>query len=243
MEHQTHILLVGEKIDITSLQDNTINILRCNTAQEALEMHLEKMINLIICNFELPDKSALELHQLLQQFLQLYPQSSKQDTKLLVITSTPEQEKQCIESNILHMPSQSDLKSVLSTINLKPTKDITQPKPLPINFEELFIRVDNNTAFIKQVMNKFLTEYASRIEELRNTNTQEAFQNTKDTAHKLKGVLANFSMEESYKTILEIEQSALSHDKEKTKILIDKLEQQIEKAETYFHEHKHLFEK
>lgn len=241
MEHKTHILLAGESKEYSLSNIENITLHKCSTAQEALENFIETDLQLMVCPFQMTDKTALELNKEIQSFLSLYPKSSKQDTKLLVITHNTDQEKQCQEHKIMHFPERLDLSVLLiklvDSLKRTPEKD----NLLPINFEDLFRRVDNNRIFIKEIIERFFNIYKQRTDELRELIKSNSYQETKDSAHKLKGVLNNFSMEKARITIIEIEHSALAQNSEQTLSLIDKLEKQIKEAQSFYLDHHNLF--
>lgn len=241
MRHKPHILLVGMDQQITDPKFQHISFHKCTSAQEALEIFIETDLLLLVCPFQMSDLTAPGLYHNLKSFLALYPDSKKQDTKLLVITHTAEEEKQCKDLKIMYYPYDMDfsdlLNKIINTSDFQPQKE----QLLPINLDELFLRVDNNRAFIKTVIEKFFATYRERTEEICKLISQDAHQQTKDSAHKLKGVLANFSMEKARKTIIEIEKCALDKNTEKTLRLVEILNKQIEEAKDYYKKHKDLF--
>jgi HPt (histidine-containing phosphotransfer) domain-containing protein len=242
MEHKLHLLLLGDKIP-ESIQDlSSIQIKHCTNGQTGFETFIETTFQLIICQYQLSDQTAISLYDNIQSYLQLYPNSSKKDTKIIVITNNEKQEKDCKTRNLLYYPSSLDLSQLLLKIPIsKPVQKKDTSKLLPINFKELFVRVDNNRPFIKNVIEKFIEVYPDRVKQLYQLIGTNDYQGTKDAAHKLKGVLANFSMEKARQTIIEVEKSALEKNSKETTEKINLLDTQIKEAIQYFKDQQELF--
>ena len=231
MKHNPQILLVGfhNLLSIESLPQ--ISFVKCTTGQEAIELISSNQFDLIISKFQIKDQNAIKLNQVAESLRTYYTNSDPKKFKLLVVTSNSDEDKACKENNLLYFPETLDLKLlVLKLIALpkEPRKTI-EKEPIIINFKELFIRVDNNREFIQTVIEKFFEIKDSRINDIKTPLLEKDYKRAKDAAHKLKGVLANFSMMEARITIVELENLILENNQD---LAIQKLEQLVKDIKT-----------
>jgi len=103
--------------------------------------------------------------------------------------------------------------------------------------------VDNNRNFIKEVIEKFFEIKDSRISDIRTPLLNSDLKKAKDAAHKLKGVLANFSMIQARTTIIELEQLIQKSDIDSAEEKLNELEEKINIAHEYYHENQDQFKK
>ncbi len=226
MKHNPQILLVGfhNSLSIESLPQITFK--KCTTGQEAIELISTNQFDLIISKYQIGDQNAIELNHVAESLRTYYTNSDPKNFKLLVVTSNPDEDKACKKSKLLYYPEVLDLKLlVLKLIELpKEPRRAIKKEPIIIDFKELFIRVDNNRKFIQSVIEKFFEIRDSRISDIKTPLLKQEYKQAKDAAHKLKGVLANFSMTEARITIVELENMILEKNQE---LAIQKLEQLV----------------
>ncbi|WP_083464658.1 Hpt domain-containing protein [Marinifilum fragile] len=82
----------------------------------------------------------------------------------------------------------------------------------------------------------------SRISEILVPLESGDYKKAKDSAHKLKGVLANFSMLEAKATIIELEQIILSEDMVKSLSKLKELNDKIDLAKEFYLSNQDQFE-
>ena len=236
MKHNPQILLVGfhNSLSIESLSHITFE--KCHTGQEAIELINTNQFDLIISKFKIEDKNAIELNQVAQSLKNYYTNSDPKKFKLLVITSNPDEDKACKENKLLYYPEALDLKLlVVKLIELpKEPRRTAKKEPVIINFKELFIRVDNNREFIQTVIDKFFEIKDSRINDIKTPLLNKEYEQAKEAAHKLKGVLANFSMMEARITIAELENLIVEKNLELAIQKLEQLENDIEIAKDFY---------
>ncbi|WP_096430703.1 response regulator [Labilibaculum antarcticum] len=235
MKHKPHILLIGfhNSLNIDSMTQ--IVFRNCNTGQEAIELIIEENFDLIISKYQLDDQNAIELNQSFESVKSYYTNTAPKKIKLLVITTNLEEEQICKDNKLLFFPDTFNLKSlILKLIDLPREAKRGDKKTTIINFKDLFIRVDNNREFIKTVIEKFFEIKDSRINDIKLPLANGDFKLAKDAAHKLKGVLANFSMEEARTTIIELEKHILDKDQELSLQKLNQLITDIEKARKFY---------
>lgn len=236
MKHKPQILLVGfhNSLSIESLPQITFK--KCNTGQEAIDLISVNQFVLIISKFQIDDQTVIELNQVAESLRTYYTNSDPKDFKLLVLTSNSDEDKACKDSNLLYFPETLDLKLlVLKLIELpKEPKRVVKEEPIIINFKELFIRVDNNREFIQTVIEKFFEIRDSRIDDIKTPLLNKEYKKAKDAAHKLKGVLANFSMIEARTTIVELENLLMESNQKLAIQKLEQLENDIETAKEFY---------
>ena len=242
MKHNHHILLVGfqNQLDIESIPG--ISISKCQLVQQATESVIKENFDLIISKFQIEASNAIELHQSLDSIKKYYSGTSPKNFKFLIITSSIQEEEVCKQNQVLFYPDSMNLRSlVLKLIDLPKEPKRNDKKPAIIDFKELFIRVDNNREFIQTVIEKFFEIRDSRIQDIRVPLQNKEFKKAKDAAHKLKGVLANFSMQEARATIIELEKLILEHDLAASTKKLEELVLQIEKAKDFYNQNLDVF--
>ncbi|PKQ60424.1 hypothetical protein BZG02_19360 [Labilibaculum filiforme] len=207
-----------------------ISFTNCKTGKEAIELIIQDNFDLIITKFQLDDQTAIELNQSAESVKNYYANTAPKKNKLLIITTNLDEEQICKEKKLLFFPDTLNLKSlILKLIELPKEEKRGDKKVAIINFKDLFVRVDNNREFIQTVIEKFFEIRDSRINDIQTPLMNGDFKLAKDAAHKLKGVLANFSMEEARSTIIELEKHILENEQ---KLSIQKLKQLIADIET-----------
>ncbi|MBN2597613.1 Hpt domain-containing protein [Labilibaculum sp.] len=214
---------------------NQINFKNCNTGQEAVELIIEENFDLIISKYQLDDQNAIELNQSVESVKNYCTNTAPKNNKLLIITTNPEEEQLCKDNEILFFPENLNLKSlIIKLIDLPRDIKRGDKKDVIINFNDLFKRVDNNREFIQTVIEKFFEIWESRINDIQTPLNKGEFKLAKDAAHKLKGVLANFSMEVAKTTIIELEKHILDNDQELSLQKLDQLITDIENAHKFY---------
>jgi len=244
MKHKANILLLGftSHTGIESIKN--ISISQCNSMQETTEQVMANNFDLIISKYQFDNATALELNQSLEALKQYYTGSSEKKFRLLIITSSADQEDICKKNKLLYFPVEMNLRSlVLQLIDLPREPKTTNKNLAIINFKELFVRVDNNRNFIKEVIEKFFEIKDSRISDIRTPLLNSDLKKAKDAAHKLKGVLANFSMIQARTTIIELEQLIQKSDIDSAEEKLNELEEKINTAHKYYHENQDQFKK
>jgi HPt (histidine-containing phosphotransfer) domain-containing protein len=207
----------------------------CSTGKEAIELLISKNFELILSDYKLEDQNAIELNQSIESVKQYYANIDPKKIKLLILTSNSNEEQICKDHKLLFYPKHLNLKSLLlKLIDLPSESAKGSKKPVIIDFKDLFIRVDNNREFIQTVIEKFFEIRESRINDIRIPLLKKEFKQAKDAAHKLKGVLANFSMEEARTTIIELEKVLLDHQQELSIQKLDQLIKEIESAKEFY---------
>ncbi len=235
MEHKSNILLIGFNNSLNIESMTQIAFKNCNTGQEAIELIIEENFDLIISKYQLNDQNSIELNQSLQSIKSYYANSTPKKIKLLIITTNLEEEQICKDNKLLFFPDTLNLKSlILKLIELPIEAKRGDKKAVIINFKDLFVRVDNNREFIQTVFVKFFEIRDARIQDIKVPLTNGDFKLAKDAAHKLKGVLANFSMEEARTTIIELEKHILDKDQELSLQKLDQLIADIENAREFY---------
>ncbi len=235
MEHKPHILLIGfhNSLNIESMSQITFK--NCNTGQESIELIIKENFDLIISKYQLDDQNALKLNQSIESVKQYQSNSIPKKNKLLIITTNLDEEQICKDNKILFVPDTLNLKSlILKLIELPTEPKKVDKKAIIINFKDLFIRVDNNREFIQTVIEKFFEIRDSRIQDIKTPLYNGDFKLSKDAAHKLKGVLANFSMEEARTTIIELEKLIMENEQELSIQKLDQLIEDIENARKFY---------
>ncbi|WP_321296582.1 Hpt domain-containing protein [Marinifilum fragile] len=241
MKHKANILLIGFNYSLSIESLSGINFSKCDSFKELTELLLSNEYKLIISKFKFGDKTALDINQTLESLKTYYPDSKS--LKLLVLTSTEEEDNICKVNKLLYFPEEMNLKSlILKLIDLPRESQKTNKDLAIIDFNELFIRVDNNRAFIKEVIEKFFSIKESRISEILVPLESGDYKKAKDSAHKLKGVLANFSMLEAKATIIELEQIILSEDMVKSLSKLKELNDKIDLAKEFYLSNQDQFE-
>lgn len=243
MKHKANILLIGFTYPLSIESLPGINFSKCNSIEELIELLLSNEYKIIISKFKVGDKTAIDINQTLESLKTYYASSKSKSFKLLVLTSTEEEDNICKVNKLLYFPEEMNLKSlVLKLIDL-PREPQKKDKDLAIiDFKELFIRVDNNRAFIKEVIERFFNIKDSRISEIQVPLENGDYKKAKDSAHKLKGVLANFSMSEAKATIIELEQIILSEDVVKSLTKLKELSNKIDIAKEFYLSNQDQFE-
>lgn len=242
MKHKANLLLLGftNHSDLESL--SKISITKGNSISEAIELVTANNFNLIISKYDLSDANAIDLYKSLKSLKEYYKGDSKKEFKLLILTSSSKQEEICKQNNILYYPESMNLKSLILRLIDLPVEPRRANKNLAIiDFKELFIRVDNNREFIKEVIEKFFEIKESRISDIKTPLVNLDFKKSKDAAHKLKGVLANFSMLEARATIIELEKLILNEEQEAALKKLNELILEIEKTVDFYHKNKDQF--
>ena len=244
MKHKANILLLGftSHKGIESIKN--ISISQCSSMQETTEKVMANNFDLIISKYQFDNATALELNQSLEALKLYYTGSSEKKFRLLIITSSADQEDICKKNKLLYFPVEMNLRSlVLQLIDLPREPKRTNKNLAIINFKELFVRVDNNRNFIKEVIEKFFEIKDSRISDIRTPLLNSDLKKAKDAAHKLKGVLANFSMIQARTTIIELEQLIQKSDIDSAEEKLNELEEKINIAHEYYHENQDQFKK
>jgi len=242
MKHKANILLLGfaSPSGIESIKN--ISIFKSNSLQETTEQVMANNFDLIISTYTIHDSNAIELNQSLEALKQYYTGSAEKKFRLLVITSAADQEDACKKNKLLYFPEEMNLRSlVLQLIDLPREPKRTDKNLAIINFKELFVRVDNNREFIKEVIEKFFEIKDSRISDIRTPLLNSDFKKAKDAAHKLKGVLANFSMIQARTTIIELEQLIQKSDINSAEKKLNELAEKINSAHEYYHDNQDQF--
>jgi HPt (histidine-containing phosphotransfer) domain-containing protein len=235
MKHKPRILLVGFHNSLNIESMTQIAFQKCNTGQEAIELIIEENFDLIISKYQLDDQNAVELNQSSESVKNYYANTAPKKIKLLIITTNLEEEQICKDNKLLFFPDTFNLKSlILKLIDLPMEPKRGEKKAVIINFKDLFIRVDNNREFIQTVIEKFFEIRDSRINDIQVPLTNGDFKLAKDAAHKLKGVLANFSMEEARTTIIELEKHILENEQELSLQKLNQLIADIENARKFY---------
>lgn len=235
MKHKPNILLIGLHNSLKLDSMPQISFKNSNTGQEAIELIIEENFDLIISKYQLDDQNAIELNQSTKSVKNYYANTAPKKFKLLIITTNLEEELICKDNKLLFYPETLNLKSlILKLIELPREPKRNDKKAVVINFKELFIRVDNNREFIQTVIEKFFKIRVSRIKDIENPLKNGDFKLAKDAAHKLKGVLANFSMEKARTTIIELEKHILDNEQELSLQKLDQLILDIESAREFY---------
>jgi HPt (histidine-containing phosphotransfer) domain-containing protein len=242
MKHKAHILLIGisDNKEIASIPG--LRISNCSSVNDIPELVMGNLYDIIISNFQIDSTNAIELNQILES-IRSYTNEPNNKFKYLVLSSSAEEEERCKTNNLLFFPSSMRLRPlILQLIDIPKTKVRPNKQLAIIDFQELFVRVDNNRAFIKTVIEKFFEVKDSRIADIKNPLINTDFKKAKDAAHKLKGVLANFSMLEARNTIIELEKLILTEDQQVSLEKLEELIGQIEKARQFYEENIHEFQ-
>ncbi|MCT4602305.1 MAG: Hpt domain-containing protein [Marinifilum sp.] len=242
MKHKANILLVGFTYSLSIESLPGIHFSKCDSIERLTEMLISDDYNLVISKFNVGNKNAPEINQILESLKSYYADSTPKSFKLLILTSSESEDDICKSNKILYFPEEMNLKSLILKLIDLPREPKKSDKDLAIiDFKELFIRVDNNRAFIKEVMEKFFSIQESRISEIRIPLESGDFKKAKNSAHKLKGVLANFSMLEAKATIIELEQAIVSEDLKASLSKLNELIQKINEAKNYYHTNQDQF--
>lgn len=230
MKHKPNILLIGFHNSFPLDSMPQIAFTNCSTGKEAIKLVISENFKLIISDYELKDQNAIELNQSFESVEQYYANTDPKKLKLLILTSNSSEEQICKDHKLLFYPKHLNLKSLLlKLIDIPSAPAKGSKKALIIDFKDLFIRVDNNREFIQTVIEKFFEIRESRINDIRIPLLKKEFKQAKDSAHKLKGVLSNFSMLEARNTIIELEKLLLDNQLE---LSVQKLEQLIKEIES-----------
>jgi HPt (histidine-containing phosphotransfer) domain-containing protein len=235
MKHKANILLLGfnQTLSIESLPD--INFSKCDSIEELTELLISNSYNLIISKFTVGNKDALYIYQTLESLKKDYSTIFTEECKLLILTSTELEDDICKQNKILYFPEVMNLKFLILKLIELPVEPQKENKNFAIiDFEELFIRVDNNRAFIKEVIEKFFSIKESRIDEIRTPLLNGDLKKSKDSAHKLKGVLANFSMLKAKSTLIELEKLILNENIDGALQKLNELIEKIDEAKEFY---------
>ncbi|RUT79624.1 Hpt domain-containing protein [Ancylomarina longa] len=242
MKHKPNILLVGfqNHLEIESMPN--ISFAKCQNKTQALEQLIEIDFDLIISKFTIENSSAIEFTEDLEGLKSYFAKIKNKHFKLLVLTSSQAEEVLCKDNKILFYPDSLDLESLITKLVDLP-REVKQKlhQAAIIDFKELFIRVDNNREFIKGVMTKFFKVWKSRIEDIQTPLSKKEYNKAKDAAHKLKGVLANFSMQKARITIIDLEKLILDQDQDAAIFKLSELIDEIEKAKSFMEANQDLF--
>jgi len=235
MKHKPHVLLIGFHNSLNIESMTQIALKKCNTGQEAIKLIIEENFDFIIVKYQLDDQNAAELYKSTESVRNYYANTAPKTFKLLIITTNLKEEQICKDNKLLFFPDTFNLKSLLlKLINLPREPKKGDKKAVIINFKDLFIRVDNNREFIQTVIEKFFEIRDSRIKDIQIPLTNGDFNLAKDATHKLKGVLANFSMEEARSTIIKLEKHILNKDQKLSLQKLNQLITDIENARKFY---------
>jgi len=126
------------------------------------------------------------------------------------------------------------------SINRQEEQSANTNESCPIDMDELFERVtDKNLA--KNILKKFIKSYPDTIEEIIFNIQQGKTSEIVDSVHKLKGVLANLSINQAYELASKLERCAESINKEDALIQIAEIEKELGRAKTYVEENVGIF--
>ena len=235
MKHKPNILLIGLHNSLKLDSMPQISFKNCNIGQEAVELIIEENFDLVISKYQLDDQNAIELNQSTESVKNYYINTAPKKFKLLIITSNLEEEQICKDNKLLFYPETLKLQSlILKLIEFSREPQRVAEKGILINFKDLFIRVDNNREFIQTVIERFFEIRDSRIKDIKESLKNGNFKHAKDATHKLKGVLANFSMEVARTTIIELEKLILDHQQKLSLQKLDQLINDIENAREFY---------
>jgi len=242
MKHKPNILLVGFQNDLEIESLPNISFIKAQSKAQAVEQLIENNFALIISKFKIENTNVLEFAKDLEALKSYYSNNTKKQFKLLVLTSSPTEEISCKDNELLFYPADLNLKSlILKLIDLPREVQQKMYQAAIIDFKELFIRVDNNREFIKGVMAKFFEVWESRIEDIRIPLANKEYTKAKNAAHKLKGVLANFSMQKARITIVDLEKLITEEDQKTANFKLIELIDQIERAKDFMDSNQDLF--
>ncbi|MCT4614494.1 MAG: Hpt domain-containing protein [Marinifilaceae bacterium] len=115
------------------------------------------------------------------------------------------------------------------------------PYVKPINFDELFKRVDNNKQFVATVMARFFELKTERIHSIKEQLIVRNYDEAHNLSHKLKGVLANFSMNIAKNKIIELENNLKFKNYKLAEENLESLDILINDCERYFNESSSIF--
>jgi len=102
-----------------------------------------------------------------------------------------------------------------------------------INIADLMERVDDNSDFARMMLEKFFETYLERINEINDNIAEENYEELKNNAHKLKGIVGNLSLVNCFNTIYLLEKSALSKNKNDCILKVAISVKHIQEAQKY----------
>jgi HPt (histidine-containing phosphotransfer) domain-containing protein len=92
------------------------------------------------------------------------------------------------------------------------TQSLTPSLLKHVNMPDLLDRVDNDCELLQELFQLFMVEFPRIKSELQDAVSRKNLGETADSAHMLKGMLANLSFEEAAKTMEELEHKAAIAD-------------------------------
>lgn len=245
MKHKANILLIGNvhRKDIESIPN--MKVTYSYSENEITNLVINNNYDLILSSPSQIKISISNLVQNLDSIQNYFSKESEKKFKHIVLTSSELEETICEKKGLLFYPAHRNLKPLILQIlsSLEEAKqDDTNKSSAIIDFEELFIRVDNNREFIKKVIERFFELKDSRIQDILLPIEQGDFTAAKDAAHKLKGVLGNFAMNQARASIIELEKLILNENSKEALLKIQQLDSEIESAREFYQDHLSLFQ-
>ncbi len=201
MTETAKLLILGDVKNTLNQNIPNVKFEKCSYLEQLPEIVISNDYQLLIMPFSIENTNIIDLNDTIQS---LITQSNK-NTKLLVITNTSEEEKQCENMGIMYYPAKFPIKTLLLQILDKLHEPQQSNNLAIINFKELFIRVDNNRKFIKNIIDQFLLVKNDRLSDIERAFAEENYTIVKNSAHKLKGVLSNFAMQKAAKSAADLE--------------------------------------
>ncbi|MCD4695144.1 MAG: Hpt domain-containing protein [Bacteroidales bacterium] len=102
----------------------------------------------------------------------------------------------------------------------------------PIDMEDFLERLPSKD-LIKKLLDSFIESYQEFIDEIRISITNGNAKEIRESAHKLKGVLANLSIKKGCQLVLDLEKNADSINKDDALEMVSEIENEIIRVKSY----------
>ncbi len=210
--------LVNQKLALKLLEKLGHRVQLAVNGKEAVEMAARGWFDLILMDVQMPVMGGLEATQKIRQ----QESGTGKHTPILAMTAHAMKgdEEKCLEAGMdgyLSKPIQFDLlKSEINrlanmhSVNIPPAVQEKTTMNLHgiINQSELMARIDNDWELLRELVDIFREDFPRYCDNLRTAVREGDLARTAESAHSLKGMLANFAASAAAQAAAEIEQVA-----------------------------------
>ncbi|MCD4791089.1 MAG: response regulator [Bacteroidales bacterium] len=258
----------NKNISILVAEDNFINldiitgmldlqgytITTSATGKEALEKVHENNFDLILMDVQMPVMDGIEATQKIRE----YEQGKNIHTPIIAMTAHAMKghkdkfleigmddyiEKPIKASLVFEtIKKYTDMKlfNKKKSIYKQEEQSENTNESCPIDMDELFERVTDKI-LAKNILEKFNNSYPETIEEIIFSIQHGKKNEIADSIHKLKGVLANLSINQAYELAVKLEGCAESTNKEDALQQVAEIEKELGRAKTYVEDNVGVF--
>ncbi|MCD6231060.1 PAS domain S-box protein [Candidatus Aerophobetes bacterium] len=222
---------VSQKIAKMMLEKQGWKVTTAENGREALKLLEERDFDLILMDVQMPNMDGVEATKRIREnnykkdipIIALTAHAIKGDKERFLKAGMDDYVSKPIKSRMLY-------EVIERCLSLKRKMNSDNQ---PINFSELFERVDKNKEFIKDILNTYIESYPEKLDKIREAILSNNFEKLMEAAHTLKGSSEAIFAKPIYRLTLQLEKMGREKNLKEAQNILKKLEKKLERLKEY----------